>query len=342
MTDQLDLRLGEYTPAVERAVRELLTSAPEHAGLYEMIRYHLGWSEAPDTEPQDGGKRLRSALCLLVAETAGGDWRSALPAAAAVELVHNFSLIHDDIEDVSQFRRHRETVWAKWGEAQALNAGDALLIISHQALFETDPRLSADVAVAAYRILSAACRALCEGQYLDLLWEGGPTVALDAYLGMVERKTARLFACAAELGALCGGAAMVHQEGFSQFARALGMAFQVADDILGVWSPQSETGKPEALDIVTRKKALPATLALGSPDSPRVRRFQEIFDLPRSLDPAEAGEAIQLLDELGIRAQASAYLAGFRAEALGHLDQVAPGSPGQPLRDLIEEALPAV
>src|SRR5207247_338397 len=132
------------------------------------------------------GKKLRPSLCLLVAEGMAGDWRPALPAATAVELVHNFSLVHDDIQDNSPLRRHRPTVWWNWGIAQGVNAGDALLILAQQALVEADPPLRAEVALGALRLLNRSCRALCEGQYLDLLWEHEPSVTVEQYLEMIK------------------------------------------------------------------------------------------------------------------------------------------------------------
>ncbi|MBI4214244.1 MAG: polyprenyl synthetase family protein [Chloroflexi bacterium] len=339
---EIDARLQEFASAVDSAGWKLLQSAPEYEGLYRMIRYHLGWTEGSATARHAGGKKLRSTLTFLVAEAAGADWRCALPAATAMDLVHNFSLIHDDIEDASLLRRGRETVWARWGNAQAINAGDALLMVAYQALFDVEPRLGAGQAQGAYRRLAQACRELCEGQYLDLLWEGGPTVSIEQYFSMIGRKTAGLFQCAAELGALSAGAGLAREEAFGQFARSLGLAFQVADDILGVWSPEIETGKTAALDVANRKKALPATLALSGPDSPAQARLAELYALPRRLEPDETREAIGLLEKLEAREQARGFLEQLRSEALARLDEAAPGDAGAQIRALVGLALPVV
>lgn len=335
----LERRLQTFSAAVDDAARKLLESEPRYDGLYDMLRYHLGYTEAGPAG--GGGKRLRPALCLLVAETLGGDWRRALPAATAVELVHQFSLIHDDIEDSSRLRRHRETVWARWGMPQAINAGDSLLIIAHQALTEVEPRLPGEIGLRALGMLDRACRDLCEGQYLDIAWEGVPAISVADYLAMVERKTARLFECAAALGATCVDAPAAAQAEIAQFARALGLAFQVADDIIGVWSPESATGKTVAEDVTSRKKALPATLALARPPGPASTRFREIFTLDRNLDTAETDEAIALLEELGVRAEAEQMLERFRDEALEHLGEAAPSARVAELLYLVEMALPS-
>ncbi len=333
----LERRLQTFSSAVDDAALALLHSDPRHAGLYDMLRYHLGLVEGGE---QAGGKRLRPALCLLVAEGLGGDWRPALPAAVAVELVHQFSLVHDDIEDGSRLRRHRETVWARWGMAQGVNAGDALLIAAHRALVgEVAPRLSPELALQALTILDDACRDLCEGQYLDIAWERGPPVTVEDYLGMVERKTARLFQCAAELGALSVGASPEVQQHVGQFARALGLAFQAADDILGVWSSESATGKTTAEDIMSRKKALPATLALADA-GPQGERLRALFAVDRPLQIDETEEAVAILDHLGVRGRAEVMLEGFRDEAIEHLSEAAASDQVADLRYFTELALP--
>jgi geranylgeranyl diphosphate synthase, type I len=333
----LEGRLRAYSLAVDDAARKLLESDPLYAPLYDMHRYHLGFDPADGEHP--GGKRLRPALCLLVAESLGADWRPALPAAVAVELVHQFSLIHDDIEDESRLRRHRETVWARWGIAQAINAGDSLLILAHQAITDVEPRLAPEFALPALAILDHACRDLCEGQFLDIAWEAAPPVRLQEYLAMVERKTARLFECAAQLGALCAGADARAQQQMGLFARALGLAFQVADDIVGVWSTESLTGKTAAEDIVSRKKALPATLGLAN-GRPEAQQLRSLFGVDRNLSESETAQAVGLLDAMGIKQEAHRMLERFRDEAVEHLGEAAPPARLADLLYLTELAVP--
>src|SRR5215213_4167669 len=195
----LATRLPAFSQAVDRFVQERLAAATS-GQLRGMLEYHLGWRDEnlqPSAAP--GGKRVRPALCLLACEAAGGEWREALPSAAAVEMVHNFSLIHDDIEDASPLRRHRPTVWALWGVPLAINTGDAMLVEAQLApLAANGP---GERKLAAVELLGQACRALCAGQHRDLTPEAtGHT--LDAYYAMIEGKTAPLFATGATLGAL--------------------------------------------------------------------------------------------------------------------------------------------
>jgi geranylgeranyl diphosphate synthase type I len=323
--------------AVDEAMERLIPTLPQYAGLYDMFRYHVGWLDRSMRRvvgPE--GKKLRPALALLVAETFGNGWRSAIPAAAAVELVHNFSLVHDDIEDGSPLRRHRDTVWAAWGMPQAINVGDAVLILAQRALSEAD--LPPDVALPALRLLNDACLGLCEGQYLDLLWERESSVTPEQYLEMIERKTARLFQCAAGLGALSSSASPDAQRQAALFGSRLGMAFQAVDDLLGIWAPEHETGKTD-LDLASRKKSLPAVLGLAAPPSSDSDRFRTLFELDRPLTPDDTAEAKGILDNLGIHAQTAAYARRYHDEALGHLAHPAVRDRAAPLVEFAERAL---
>jgi len=335
-TTQADL--GQRLQAVDEAVERLLPTLPQFKGLYDMFRYHVGWLDRSLRRVEGPeGKKLRPTLCLLVADTLGEGWRLAVPAAAAVELVHNFSLVHDDIEDGSPLRRHRDTVWAAWGMPQAINVGDAVLVLAQRALAEAE-KLPPEVGLSALRLLNQACLGLCEGQYLDLLWEREASVTAEQYLEMIERKTARLFQCAAELGALCSGASAEAQRQAALFGSGLGMAFQAVDDLLGVWAPEHQTGKTE-LDLASRKKSLPAVLGLAASPSPDADRFRALFGLDRQLSRDETSEARRLLDNLGIHEQASAYARRYHDEALDHLAHPAVRDRAAPLIEFAETTL---
>ncbi|MEA2642562.1 MAG: geranylgeranyl diphosphate synthase, type [Chloroflexota bacterium] len=341
----IESRLAEFSAAVDRATEALIPSLPDMQGLYGMLRYHLGWvdrSLAPNLVP--AGKKLRPTLCLLVAEAVCGDWRRALPAATAVELIHNFSLVHDDIQDRSPLRHFRETLWVWQGEAQAINAGDALLVIAEQALTDTEPRLPAEVALTALRTLNRACLGLCEGQYLDMRFEHELSITLEEYMAMIGRKTARLFQCAAELGAYCAGADPALQARAAALGEALGMAFQVADDLLGTWAPESESGKPP-LDVQTRKKNLPAVLGLHAPPSPASDRLRTLYSLDRDLSADETAEATRLLEELGVRDEAVARARAYQVEALQLVEAIGASDlhgDVTGLRTFIKMALPTI
>jgi geranylgeranyl diphosphate synthase, type I len=264
MTDpDLDRMLQRWLPAVEDELKRAVAGSNPQAypELHAMLAYHMGW-EVQDAGRKAGGKRIRPMLVLLCAEAAGGSAQSALPAAAAVELIHNFSLIHDDIEDNSQTRRGRQTVWMKWGIPQAINTGDALLTLAHlEAL-----RLSADVppgiVLEVVDLLQQTCLALTQGQHLDMAFESQPLVGMDAYLRMIAGKTGALFRACVECGALIAQADSNRRQAFRRFGEKIGLAFQIEDDILGIWGDPGVTGKSAASDLLEGKKSLPVLYGL--------------------------------------------------------------------------------
>lgn len=265
---------GALDEALASFLDRSLAPRPEPDLLGRMVRYHLGLQDAEGRAARvEGGKALRSTLCLLSCEAAGGDWRVAVPAALAVDLVHNFSLVHDDIQDRDPERRHRPAVWTVWGEAQAINAGDALAGLGRLALLELEDRGVAPqrIAVAA-RALDAAALEMVEGQTLDLSYEKRPDVGEDEYLGMVERKSGALFGCAMRLGGLVGTADGAVAGALDRCGRGLGVAFQVHDDVLGVWGSEERTGKQPAADIRNRKKSLPVVRTLAGAEGDELRR----------------------------------------------------------------------
>ncbi len=248
-----------YLPSLEAELQAVVrASEPRHAELYGILQYHLGWVDA-SLQPTQArmGKRVRPVLCLLANESCGGNWEVALPAAAAVELVHNFSLVHDDIQDADETRRGRATVWAVWGQARGINAGDAMFGLAHVALLRLRERGVDDTTVLeALDLLIGAELALTGGQHLDIEFEDRDDVTADEYLAMIGDKTAALVACACELGAAVAGASKTRRRHLAMFGRHLGLAFQMRDDILGVWGDPAVTGKPSGSDLVRRKKSL--------------------------------------------------------------------------------------
>jgi geranylgeranyl diphosphate synthase type I len=235
-------------------------------------------------------------MVLLSAEAAGGSWRDALPAAVAVELLHNFSLVHDDIQDRSPLRRSRPTVWMKWGIAQAINAGDVLFTLAFAALQDLAPALSAQQVLLANHLLQQTCLRLTEGQFLDMSYETQTSLELDAYWPMIGGKTSALLACCAELGALAGGAEEERRAHFREYGYALGLAFQVLDDWLGIWGDVALTGKSVDSDLASGKKTFPVLYALSR---------QEAFSrrwLEGSIRPEEVPGLARMLDEEGAQA----------------------------------------
>jgi geranylgeranyl diphosphate synthase type I len=182
-----------------------------------------------------------------------------------VELIHNFSLVHDDIQDHSELRRHRPTVWRLWGMPQAINVGDALFALAQVVLAEAGTALAAQLSAE----LNGAALGLAEGQFLDIDLQAGQTPpTLQAYETMISRKTGVLFACACRMGALAAGASSARSDAYAAYGMQLGIAFQEQDDLLGVWGLSADTGKPDAADIVERKRGLPAAMGLGRSDAP--------------------------------------------------------------------------
>ena len=255
--------MDEMLPAIEAELK-MVISTPGNVAfpeLREMLTYHMGWEgEGAGADAQ--GKRIRPLLVLLCAQAAGQEWRRALPAAAAVELLHNFSLIHDDIQDQSELRRGRPTVWTKWGVAQAINAGDVMFTLAFWALQRLELTTTARTVLDAGRCLQLVCLRLTEGQYLDLSYETRVKLTLADYWPMILGKTSALLGGCAELGALVGGASSAEQAYFREFGIKLGLAFQVLDDWLGIWGEAALTGKSTESDLVSGKKTLPVLYAL--------------------------------------------------------------------------------
>ena len=251
-------------PAIEAELKNQLSrlDEPHTKILHEMLAYHLGWSgEGSGKEAQ--GKRIRPLLVLLTCAASKGNWKNALPAAAAVELVHNFSLVHDDIQDNSSTRRGRDTVWVKWGMPQGINAGDALFVLSNQAILDLKTSLLPEQVNEAAKILHTTCLDLTRGQYMDMSYEQRTDLTVENYWPMVGYKTASLLSACCALGALVSGVDQSTQEAFREFGHYLGLAFQTKDDYLGIWGDWRQTGKSADSDLVSKKKSLPVLFGLG-------------------------------------------------------------------------------
>lgn len=279
-----------------RAFQEgLLTPpSPRDELLYGMMRYHLGWV-GRDFQPIEaaGGKGVRARLALLVCRAEGAGWEPALPAAAAVELLHSFSLVHDDIEDGSPTRHGRETLWKVWGVPLALNAGDALFTLARQALLQLD-------SVAALAMLEEASLDLCRGQHLDLAHGGRVGLDLNEYYEVIGGKTAALIRLSCGLGALAAGALPKRQAGYARFGWELGLAYQISDDFLGVWGDAGVTGKPVGEDLLQRKLTFPVAFAWQALDDTGRSQTAELWRRePWNTEAVEA--ARRLLEASGAR-----------------------------------------
>jgi geranylgeranyl diphosphate synthase type I len=280
----------------------------------EMLAYHLGWEPGLQAS-RSAGKRLRPLILLLTDAACGGDWRTALPAAAAVELVHNFSLVHDDIQDASDTRRGRATVWRKWGTAMAINVGDALFVISSSAILDLHAHVAPELVIEAARLLHESTLELTRGQYLDLSYEKQGGLNIADYWTMIAGKTAALLATSSDLGALLAEAAPARRHHFKTFAHHLGLAFQVQDDVLGIWGDEALTGKSAASDLVAGKKSLPVLLGLEHVP-PFAARWRQ-----GPIREDEVSGVAQLLSEAGIRERVEAETRAQMETALAHLEQ---------------------
>ncbi len=303
---------------------------------YGMMQYHMGWvNESFQPVKVHGGKRIRPLLTMLTCQASAGDWTKAVPAAAAIEILHNFSLVHDDIEDISPTRRGRKTVWKIWGEAQAINSGDAMFAVAHLALARLDLRdVPSATIVRTMRRFDKACLLLTQGQYNDMDFETREEVQVDDYIEMITGKTAVLLSLCAELGAVIAAQDENSITHYAEFGLNLGLAFQVIDDILGIWGDESRTGKSAATDIVTKKKTLPVLYGL--------ERSTALKDLYRhaEADDVFVREVVNLLDELGAREYASAKAAAYSNAARQHLQEANPtGEAGEALLQLADMLL---
>lgn len=261
-------------PAIEKELKRIveLLDEPRTHLFHDMLAYHMGWI-GEGSGPEATGKRIRPLLVLLTyaasnsnpdkTEMAGETWERALPTAASIELIHNFSLVHDDIQDGSELRRGRLTVWKKWGMPQAVNAGDALFILAHMALMETKNWFPLEKVVQAGSIINEACLALSSGQFLDIFYEKQTDLMTEDYWPMISGKTAALISACTQVGASLSDADEATMASYRIFGHYLGLAFQVQDDYLGMWGDAALTGKSSESDLLTGKKSLPVLYGLA-------------------------------------------------------------------------------
>ncbi|MBQ0851649.1 polyprenyl synthetase family protein [Streptomyces sp. BH-SS-21] len=305
-------RAGESAPQLLEHSRALVRPALAeaiarlHPWVGEMAAYSLGWCEpggAAVSTPA-GGKGLRQALAVLGAEATGAPRSAGVTAAVAVELVHTFSLLHDDIMDGDPTRRGRPTVWKAYGTGPAVLTGDALFALAVETLAAA-PGTGIPSAV---RHLSTALNDLVRGQADDLLfesrpWTGPEAVRPDEYRAMAEHKTGALLGCATALGAVLAGAPRETVAALDRAGRHLGIAFQVVDDLLGIWGDPAVTGKPVHADLLRGKKTFPVLAALGTPAA---RPLARLLNSAGPLAPADARRAATLIEDAGGRAAATA------------------------------------
>lgn len=337
MSNELKTCTQEMLPAMNQEMQSVFQVDSRTPTLfYGMMHYHMGWVDA-DMQPISvyAGKQIRPLMCMLACAAAGGDWQQAVPAAAAIEILHNFSLIHDDIEDDSPTRRGQDTVWKLWGVPQAINAGDAMFAVAHLAMNRLIERgVSADIVVQALRRFDETCVRLTQGQNADMDFETRADVTTDEYIEMITGKTAVLVSLSAELGALIAGANTATVQSYAQFGLDLGLAFQVIDDILGIWGDEAKIGKSASTDITTKKKTLPVLYGL--------EKSQELQALYANAEPDETfvTNVVTLLGQNSADTYAQKIATAYSNSALTHINAANPqGNAGQALYQLADMLL---
>jgi geranylgeranyl diphosphate synthase type I len=286
----------ELLPAIESGLQSVFDHYLENNqnSVRHMLAYHMGW-EGEGAGIKAQGKRIRPLLLMITADAVSTDWRKTLPFACGIEMVHNYSLIHDDIEDHSMMRRGRETAWVKWGIPQAINAGDSLYTLAYLALLGARDNFPPDIIINSSYLLNLTCLKLTQGQYLDMRFENEDNVTLNDYWKMISGKTAALISCCCQMGAISGNSSDEVIEAFAQFGHFLGLAFQVKDDYLGLWGDLNQTGKSIESDLVSHKKTLPILYALQNNVN-----FRKRWDAG-SINKDEEKEISQLLTDDGTR-----------------------------------------
>lgn len=291
-----------------------------------MLLYHFGYGEHG---PARAGKRLRPQMVMRSALGEGARIEDALDAAAAVEMLHNYSLIHDDIEDRDELRRGRRTLWAAYGVAQAINTGDALCAMTFLTLLDAASRHPHDRVVAMTRRLHDAHRIMCAGQARDIAFESASRVTLEDYHEMIAGKTAALFAASCAMGAECARAPQDVVDAYAQAGHAFGIAFQIRDDILGIWASADATGKTQGNDLARRKWTYPVAWALSQAESPARTVVAEAYGHGSELGAGVVERVIDALNSLGAK-EAAARAA---EETLAPLERL----PNADLRDFLLE-----
>jgi len=300
--------LDRYRGPIESGLREALRGETALDGI---LRYHVGLSdEAAGASAL--GKLIRPSLVLFTAEELGARIEDALPAAIGLELVHGFSLLHDDVQDRDELRRGRPAAWVRWGEAEAINAGDLM----HAIALRTALRAGAD----AVETLAAAVCDMIEGQSLDLAFEGRFVTEAE-YVGMVDRKTGALFRCAFQLGGCCAGAPDTALATLGEVGMAVGRAFQMQDDLLGIWGNGDEFGKPIGSDIRRRKKTYPVVIGYAASSGEVRARLERIY-ASEDVGAEDVDWIVALFERLGVRERVAEGVVAHSDEARSAIDRL--------------------
>ena len=272
---ELPLVLSRYKDVLDLALKDAISD--RRIFLYDMLRYCMGWSDAYGAPLETKkGKGIRPSLCLFTCDALGGDIEKALPAAVSLELIHNFSLIHDEIQDSDEIRHHRPTLWNVWGIPKALVAGNVMRVLADKSM-STMPSDHSKLLTVSSSIVSEACLEMIEGQYMDISFEGGDGISVDQYMKMISHKTGALLRSSVHIGAVIGSRGGRVADIFREIGIKLGFMFQIRDDILGTWGETTSTGKPVGSDIRRKKNTLPIIHARET--QPYQEEISELYSL---------------------------------------------------------------
>ncbi len=314
----LNAYFEKWIPRIEAEMLDIVNASDVvPAELNTMMRYHLGFAHADGGEARiNAGKRIRPILVLLCNDACDGNTDAALPAAAGIELLHNFSLIHDDIEDGDETRRGRPTLWKQWNIPQAINAGDAMFAMAHLAFQRCAAwGVSPTRVLHALRVFDETNVHLTAGQHLDIGFERKNAVSSDDYMAMIAGKTAALTKAACEIGAILGDGSEDQILALGEFGRQLGLSFQLQDDVLGIWGDPAKTGKASS-DLAHRKKTLPVLRAAESN-----KRIAELY-FGATTPLTQVSELRALIDATDARAHTEAMASAAYARGLEMIDAV--------------------
>jgi geranylgeranyl diphosphate synthase type I len=335
LKEQMQIMLPAIEDELRRQVSRL--DEPHTRPFHDMLTYHMGWT-GEGAGPEATGKRIRPLMLLLTVAACENsekeNWLRAVSAAAAVELVHNFSLVHDDIQDNSEKRRGRTTIWKLWGAPMGINVGDALFVLSNQAIMDLGEHYPAETVTQAAMVLHNTCLDLTRGQFLDMSYEERNDLGVEDYWPMVAGKTAALLSACCHIGSILGGADESTQDAYRSFGHALGMAFQTQDDILGIWGDEAITGKSAASDLLEGKKSLPVLHGLSQGG-----KFAERWQAG-PIHPEEVEEIVNMLANEGAYEATYALSEQMTTLALNNLREADPkGEAGEALFELANKLL---
>ena len=331
--DRLPAMFQRYRADIAGALRADLSCGD--IPVYDMLRYYMGWVDL-DGNPCEAtqGKALRPTLCLFGCEAVGGSVASALPAAVALELIHNFSLVHDDIQDEDETRHHRLTLWAAWDVPRALQAGNVLRVVADRALERLlDGGTGYGQALGITRMLTGAYLEMIEGQWLDISYEGRQDIAIDDYMVMISKKTGALIRCSLDMGVAIGTSDEHVIRAFRSFGRSVGYAFQIRDDSLGVWGEEEATGKPVGADIRRKKNSLPIVYTMARAGGADRREIERVYGKDE-LDDVDVARVLDIMERVDARGYAQRLAERHCASAL---DAAAGVEMAPDVREQIEE-----